>query len=337
MKKNNNQFKCVLRAGAALLISLSMLPTLSGCLGTEPAPERAPVAEQRLWGDLIYTAYNDGTAVLTGYNGIATELILPAEVDGYSLTQIGDQAFANCTTLTTLRTGETLTAIGNEAFFGCTALASVEVGSNVESVGYYAFEKTPWLDAQTDDFVVVGDGVLIKYKGSDTVVSIPAGIRTTSDAFFQNYTLTEVTLGPDMVSVGDFCFSYCERLQAVHFSETVTEIGVGAFSFCEKLYSLKVGGSLRKIGDSAFANCISLRYVELGDSVEEIGADAFNYCCLMTGIRLGEGICTIGERAFTDCYILRGVTYAGTQEMWTAINFGAGNSALTDAVLRCAD
>lgn len=336
MQRKDNQMKKFLRAGTALLLCLAMIPTLAGCLGSEPAPERAIVAENRMWGDLLYTSYSDGTAELTGYNGIATELILPAEVDGYTLIRIGDGAFAECTTLTTLRTGETLTSIGNEAFYGCSALATVEIGSNVTSVGYYAFEKTPWLDAYDGDFVVVGDGVLIKYKGEDAVVTIPAGVRTTADAFFRNDTLVEVVLGPDMQSVGEYCFAYCSSLRLVRFNETLTEIGVGAFSYCESIQRIKVGGNVKIIGDSAFLYCISLRYAELGDSVEEIGADAFNYCCLMTGIRLGRGLRRIGELAFFDCYVLRGVSYAGTQEEWTQIDFAAGNSFLTDAALRCA-
>ena len=324
-----------LRAAAVFLLAAVILLSLSGCLGEPVVPEVTVVAENRLFGDMLYTAYSDGTAVLTGYNGKLTELRLPDKVDGLTLIGIADQAFANNKTLTTLMTGETLSYIGNETFYQCSALETVEIGSNVTRIGYYAFEETPWMDAQDGPFVVVGDGILIKYKGEDAEVTIPEGIKVISDAFFQNPNLHSVTLGPDVVRLDDYAFAYCGELVEINFNEGLREIGPYAFSFCEKVRMIRLPSTVKTIGDSAFTFCSMLRRAELGEGVEVIGPNAFNSCSHMTALSLGCGLQKVESHAFFECFLLHGVTYDGKIDDWTAIDFGQGNEYLTEAALRC--
>ncbi|MCD7797490.1 MAG: leucine-rich repeat domain-containing protein [Clostridiales bacterium] len=49
-------------------------------------------------GDYEYTVSN-GTAEITGYTGLETELTIPSTIDGYTVTSIGEDAFYNCTGL----------------------------------------------------------------------------------------------------------------------------------------------------------------------------------------------------------------------------------------------
>lgn len=324
-----------LRPAAILLLAAVLAFSLVGCLGEPVVPEVTVVAENRLFGDLLYTAYSDGTAVLTGYNGMLTELRLPDKVDGLTLVGIADQAFANNTTLTTLMTGETLSYIGNETFYQCTALETVEIGSNVTRIGYYAFEGTPWMDAQEGPFVVAGDGILIKYKGEEAEVIIPEGIKVISDAFFQNSDLHTVTLGPDVERLDDYAFSYCGNLVEINFNEGLREIGPYAFSFCETVRMIRLPSTVTTIGDSAFMFCSMLRRAELGEGVETIGPNAFNSCSHMTALSLGCGLRSVGSHAFFECFLLHGVTYDGKMDNWTAIDFAQGNDYLTGAALRC--
>lgn len=319
----------------ALMMAFLLLFALTACLGQPPVEEVTVVAENRLFGDMLYTSYSDGTAVLTGYRGEATELRLPDSVDGLTLVGIADQAFIGCETLTTLMTGETLSRIGNEAFYGCSRLETVEIGSNVTEVGYYAFEETPWMEAMETDFVVVGDGVLIKYRGSDSMVTVPSGVKVISDAFFQNETIRSVTFSADVVRIGDYAFTYCSNLREINFNEGLLEIGEYAFAFCEDLRLVTFPDSLLTLGNHAFFYCSMLRRAEGGKSLQTIGANAFNCCSHLTSLYLDSAVQTIGDGAFYDCYLLGGVTYTASADAWTQIQFGIGNECLTDAALRC--
>lgn len=308
---------------------------LSGCLGEPPVAEVTVVAENRLADKLLYTEYSDGTAVLTGYDGTLTELILPDTVDGLPLVGIADQAFDNEPALTTLRCGANITRIGNEAFYGCLALETVEIGQNVKEIGYYAFEGTPWLNAHTDEYILAGDGILLKYQGNAAHAIIPDTVKVLSDAFFQNDTLYEVTLGANVERLGGYAFAYCSNLRAVNFNEKLTAIDDSAFAFCDNLRAVKIPDSVTTLGSNAFLYCTMLRRVELGAGVTSIGEYAFNYCNHLTSVTLNAALQSIGDYAFYECYILGGVTYAGSSEDWAAVRIGAGNSYITDAALRC--
>lgn len=176
------------------------------------------VAENRLCDKLLYTEYSDGTAMLTGYDGTLTKLILPDTVNGLALTAIAPRAFENSATLTTRCCGENMTNIGYECFYQCSALETVEIGASVTDIGYYAFEGTPWMAAQTDEFVLAGDGVLLKYQGKGVAVTIPDTVKVLSDAFFRCDTLTEVTLGKNVEVIGSYAFAYCTSLRDVQFT-----------------------------------------------------------------------------------------------------------------------
>lgn len=315
----------------SLPLALALVVTATGCLGEAPVAEVTVVAENRLCDKLLYTEYSDGTAMLTGYDGTLTELILPDMVNGLALTAIAPRAFENSATLTTLRCGENMTNIGYECFYQCSALETVEIGAGVTDIGYYAFEGTPWMAAQTDEFVLAGDGVLLKYQGKGGAVTIPDTVKVLSDAFFRCDTLTEVTLGKNVEVVGPYAFAYCTSLRDVQFNASLRVIGDYAFAFCENLRSIKLPANVTEIGTSAFFYCTLLRRFEANEALLSIGADAFNYCNHLTSVSLGCDLREVGDYAFYECYILVGVTYDGTPDEWEQISMGQGNAMLTDA------
>lgn len=105
------------------------------------------------------------------------------------------------------------------------------------------------------DFVIRA-GVLEKYTGSDTVVSIPDNV----------------------IAIGNEAFRNCTGLEDVSIPESVESIGSGAFQDCRKLKKVVFPKNLKEIGLSAFSNCYSLSEIYLPDSVTKIGGNAF-YCC----------------------------------------------------------
>ena len=91
--------------------------------------------------------------------------------------------FQRCTALNSISLGKKVKTVGRNAFLGCSNLTYVNVSGSVTSIGYCAFEETAWMEAQKEEFVILGDGVLVKYNGEAQNVVVPDKVKYISDAF----------------------------------------------------------------------------------------------------------------------------------------------------------
>ncbi len=96
--------------------------------------------------------------------------------------------------------------IGYAAFYHCDELEEVYIPATVKSIGPKAFSYTPWMDAfmkgesyPGTDFLIVGDGVLIAYRGNEEKVIIPEGVKTIAAESFLNHGEIEEVVFPDSV------------------------------------------------------------------------------------------------------------------------------------------
>ena len=132
------------------------------------------------------------------------ELVIP---DGTE--KIGDYAFHNCSSLTSVVIPDSVNSIGERAFYGCNGLTSVTIGNGVTSIGEEAFYQCSGLTS-----VTIGNGV----------TSI--GER----AFSWCSGLTSVTIGNGVTSIGEQAFYGCSDLTSITIPDSVTSIGYSAFS-----------------------------------------------------------------------------------------------------------
>lgn len=169
---------------------------------------------------------------------------------------IGDFAFAR-SGLKSVEIPDGVEIIGYGAFYHCDDLESVIIPDSVKEIEANAFEKTPWLSAQLSDisspYVIEGDGILIAYSGTDSVVNIPASVKQIGAEAFKNH------MG----------------ITAVNIPDSVTVIGEAAFSGCKNLKTVNGGTSLVKICDRAFQDC-PLSKIVIPASVKEIGLGAYD-------------------------------------------------------------
>ena len=112
-----------------------------------------------------------------------SEYIFPSDI-----TVVGDFAFAR-TRLQNVNIPSGVTSIGKGAFYHCDNLTEVNIPSSVSSIGEKAFAYTPWYqnwenDSSADDFLIVGDGVLIGYKGSAESPEIPGTVKHIAPGVF---------------------------------------------------------------------------------------------------------------------------------------------------------
>ena len=143
----------------AVLLSLPLL--LGGC-GDKP----------NLKYENLKYEIKDGTVTITGCDIKASgELIIPAIIEGKTVTSIGNEAFRDCKSLTSITIGNGVTSIGGNAFLfcsltsitipdsvtsieggaflGCTSLTSITIPDSVTSIGRKAFYACTSLTAVT--------------------------------------------------------------------------------------------------------------------------------------------------------------------------------------------
>ena len=171
------------------------------------------------------------------------------------ITQIGEFAFAR-TPLKSIVIPEGVEKIGYGAFYHCDSLTEVSIPDSVQEISASAFGMTPWLtQTRTEDYpyLIVGDGILIYYAGTDSVVNIPNGVKQIGAEVFKDH------MG----------------ITAVNIPASVEVIGDGAFSGCRNLTTVNGGTQVRKVGDRAFQNC-PLSQIVIPASMEEIGLAAYD-------------------------------------------------------------
>ncbi len=182
-------------------------------------------------------------------------------------------------------------------------------------------ENLTWtLDTETGVLEISGTGDMTDYTSSS---SVPWSSYRSS--------ITSVTIGDSVISIGDHAFYYCTSLTSVTIPDSVTNIGSGAFSGCTSLTNITIPDSITSIGYSTFSNCTSLESVTIGDNVTSIGQSAFynctrltnitipdsvtsissyafEYCTSLTSVTIGDSVTSIGEAAFRDCTSLASIT-----------------------------
>ena len=128
---------------------------------------------------LIYniTSESPKTVELIGYEGNEPTgaLVIPATVDGYAVTSIGDAAFFNCDNLTSLTIPDGVTTIGYRAFSGCSGLTVTTIPASVTTIEADAFLGCSDGLTVTDVYCSILDPSLLDWEeglGGDFAVTL---------------------------------------------------------------------------------------------------------------------------------------------------------------------
>lgn len=195
-----------------------------------------------------------------GQSVVAAQAYYDDEMTSYTIPEgvvrIGEFSFAR-SGLTSVTIPDGVEEIGYAAFYHCDQLNDVVIPESVQHIEASAFDKTPWLSDWMQngdgDFLIVGDGILLAYKGNGNMVSVPEGVK----------------------QIGAEAFKDHSEINKVIIPESVEVIGEAAFAGCDGLTEAEGGDNVQKISDRAFAGC-PIETVHIPASVENIGLRAFD-------------------------------------------------------------
>ena len=217
---------------------------------------------------------NDGVLTITGkgkmydysvpYNSAPWRYFgVKRIIVGDSVTRIGEYAFSDCSSLTSITIPNSVTTIKEYAFSNCSSLTSVTIPNSVTTIGGWAFSICSSLPS----------------------VTIPNSVTTIGDyAFSHCIPLTSITIPNSVTKIGKYTFDYCSNLTSITIPNSVTEIGDYAFTYCLALTSVTIPNSVTEIEEETFKNCYNLQKVNIGNSVKTIGVSAFENCTNITQI-----------------------------------------------------
>ncbi len=187
---------------------------------------------------------------------------------------IGNNAFRDCSGLTSITIPDSVTSIGGYAFYGCSSLTSITIGGSVTSIGGSAFYNCSGLTSITIPDSVTSIGGSAFYACSSlTSITIPDSVTSIGDsAFCRCSGLTSITIPSSVTSIGEFAFNSCSGLTSVTIPDSVTSIGRHAFSGCSSLTSITIGKGVTSIGDAAFFGCSGLTSITFNGTKSEWNA-----------------------------------------------------------------
>lgn len=209
----------------------------------------------------------------------------------------------------------------------------------------YYTQRSQWQDiAETDLYYKVGDDFVqakdnddhwkiiadVAYIGSEKIVDDGNGgwelkgyVENPDDGIFAGQNnITNLTIGSNIMGIGDFAFYGCSTLRSVSLANGLQTIGNGAFAECINLENcnIETNANIKAIGKDAFYDCRSLKTFTTPTGLQAIGDSCFEKCTNLETVDIGGAgdrqvaLKEIGNHVFRGCSSLIKMEFPSTYE-----------------------
>lgn len=206
-----------------------------------------------------------GASYSNSYSGV---IEVPATItdyysgNSYNVVAVGDSAFYDCTSLTSITLPSSISSIGSYAFYQCNGLDSISIPADVTSIGKKAFAYSYNLRS-----ISIPEGVtaipISAFEGCAVLSSIDLPLSLTAigdSAFYECMSLNSISVPESVTSIGSYAFNSCYMLFSIEFPE-VSTISQGVLQNCSSLFEVSLPSTITEINPSSFQNCSSLRTI----------------------------------------------------------------------------
>ena len=268
--------------------------------------------------------YDANYAILRGYDGAGGDVVVPAEIDGFTVDVIGINVFkgdtitsltlpetvlelrsnavASCEKLTSVTLPQSLVVINRMNFFSCNALSEVTIPASVRYIGDTSFRFCDALRKITFEGVCPAiDMDCFSVLPDDAVAYVPDDQLEAYTAAFENAgsTVSVQPSGKNAVLVENN--GYVED-EFDFDASTGTITSYNGYATYLAIPETLGGAPVKAIGPEAFARHAYLAFLELPEGLESIGDSAFYNCETLGRVRFPSTLKTIGSNAFYNAY-----------------------------------
>ena len=268
--------------------------------------------------------YDANYAILRGYDGAGGDVVVPAEIDGFTVDVIGINVFkgdtitsltlpetvlelrsnavASCEKLTSVTLPQSLVVINRMNFFSCNVLSEVTIPASVRYIGDTSFRFCDALRKITFEGVCPAiDMDCFSVLPDDAVAYVPDDQLEAYTAAFENAgsTVSVQPSGKNAVLVENN--GYVEE-EFDFDASTGTITSYNGYATYLAIPETIGGAPVKAIGPEAFARHAYLAFLELPEGLESIGDSAFYNCETLGRVRFPSTLKTIGSNAFYNAY-----------------------------------
>ena len=304
-----------------------------------------------------YTVNPDGSATITGSypNASTGTMMIPATINGRSVTTIAPHAFNGRASLTNLVIPDTVTSIGDSAFANCVNLEYAFLSTNLTSIDVFAFYQCSRLTTITIPDSVTSLG-MSAFGGCVNLQAAIIGRALSKIGIYESTFAGANALkafyftGNAPSDVGAARANH-PNLQSLHYEPGTTGWDSGAFggitpsswwalfdyapradgtviikslnartrSYPIMIPAMITGLPVTELGERSFRNTLAPYHV-LPRTLTTIGADAFRYCPNLVTAYIPAGVTNIGAAAYGSCIGLARITVHPSNPAYTDVD-----------------
>lgn len=211
-----------------------------------------------------------------------------SEIDLGNISEIAEYAFEQSGLIEIQISGSATVTIGNDAFAGCAALKTVRLEQCTLIAGDRIWKACTGLEKLTISagFAEIGSSLFADCTALSQVTLTGKCLDIGAYQFSACTALTNISIPNGVTTLGSYAFQNCTGITEITLPDSVTEVQAGVFSGCRGLEKIQFSKHLETIGDYAFQNCILFTSMVIPDSVTSMGSGVFSGCNKLESLTL---------------------------------------------------